>query len=299
MGGRQAVALVLLVLAAADPCFAEDTFQAEAGLSYSRSTGDTFRRTTAGVDGTYYFDKLPSQPKDTPYEQVQFVERVGSLSASYDWRSSDTDNVERLSNGYDYGAALQFARPDTFFRAAAGFESLNLGKDRSPGGLEAEVEAKFYQASIGAYVAKTTSLDLNWTRSKSSTSTSVGTGEATVDGLGLIGQHLARLPGGGHVALSANLTQFTIKSEGTPTEKNNELLVQATYYPTKLLGLKFGIRVDRGDEDSLEGETYMLGVRTFVTPALSLSLDYQKFNAKAARFDFDQDQIALRAALRF
>jgi hypothetical protein len=298
MGGRQAVALVPLVLAVADPCFAEDTFQAEAGLSYSRSTGDTFRRTTAGVDGTYYFDKLPAQPKDTPYEQVQFAERVGGLSANYDWRSSDIDNVERVSNGRDYAVAVQFARPDTFLRAEAGFGSVNEGKSRAAG-VETESEAKVYRASIGAYVAKTTSLDLNWARSKSSVSSGIGTAEVTLDGLGLIGQHLARLPGGGHVAVTASAMQFTIKSDAVPTEKNHDLLVEAVYYPTKVLGLKLGIRVDRGDEDSLEGETYMLGVRTFVTPALSLSLDYQKFNAKAARFDFDQDQIALRAALRF
>lgn len=296
MGGKQAVALFPLVLAVTDPCFAEDTFQAEAGLSYSRSSGDSFRRYTAGVDGTYYFEALPAQPKDTPYEQVQFVERAASLSASYDWRSSDVDNVERLSNGYDYTVTAQFARPDTFLRASAGFGYVNMGEIRS-GGIDTQNEAKAYQASVGAYVARTTSLDVTRARSKSTTSGTVSFPDITVDGIGLIGQHLARLPGGGHVAMSANLSQFTIKSEGTPTEKNKDLLVQATYYPTKLLGLKLGISIDRGDENLLEGETYILGVRSFVTPALSLSLDYLKFNAKSAGFDFDQ--IALRAALRF
>src|SRR5262249_55576909 len=102
--------------------------------------------------------------------------------------------------------------------------------------------------------------------------------------------------GDGHVALNAAVMQFRISSGGT-TEKNNDYLLQAIYYPTQVLGLKLGIRYDRGDNDSLEGETYIVGVKTYVTPAISLSVDYQKFNAKAAGFDLDT--VMLRAAMRF
>lgn len=297
MGGRHAVASAAFAAAVAPGiAAAEDTFRAEAGLSYSHIKGDDFRRTSAGVDATYYFDDLPSQPKDTPYDQVQFVERVGSVTAAYDWTSSDQDGVERLSNGNEYGAMIQFARPDTVLRAAASFAFFNSGKTKS-GSVETENNAKGYMLSIGAYVAQTTSVDLSWASSKTTTSTTPSLPDTTLDSIALTGQHLARLEGGGHVAISATATQFTIKSEGTPTQKNNDLLVQAIYYPTRVLGLKLGIRVDRGDEDSLEGETYIVGVKTFVTPALSLSADYQKFNAKAA--GLDRDTIMLRAAMRF
>jgi hypothetical protein len=54
---------------------------------------------------------------------------------------------------------------------------------------------------------------------------------------------------------------------------------------------------DRGDEDSLEGEHYILGIRTFFTSAFSLSLDYEKFSAKTSGNDFDA--IMLRGAMRF
>jgi hypothetical protein len=275
---------------------AEDRFRAEAGLSYSQIKGDDFKRTAAGVDATYYFADLPSQPKDTPYDQVQFVERVGSVTAIYDWTSFDQDGAERLSNGNEYGAMIQFARPDTALRAAASFASFNSGKTRS-GSIETENNAKGYMLSIGAYVAQTTSVDLSWASSKTTTSATPTLPDITLDSIALAGQHLARLEGGGHAAITATATQFTLKSQGTPTEKNKDLLVQAIYYPTKVLGLKLGIRVDRGDNDSLEGETYIVGAKTFVTPAVSLSLDYQKFNAKAAGFDFDS--VMLRGALRF
>lgn len=297
MGGRHAVALFPVVLTVAGPCFAEDTFRTEAGLSYSKLSSDTERQKTAGVDATYYFDNLPSRPADTPYEQVQFVERVGSVSAIYALTSSDVDNVDRLSNGFDYGASVQYAMPDTFFRAAAAFESLNPGKS-SQAGVDSESDVKAYRARIGAYVAQTTAVDLTWSRDKTTTTFSnSGSFDVTVDSVGLSGQHLARLPDGGHIAISASATQLTLISEGLPTEKNREFLVQAIYYPTKMLGLKLGVMTDRGDEDSLEGEHYILGIRTFFTSAFSLSLDYEKFSAKTSGNDFDA--IMLRGAMRF
>src|SRR5215471_8828793 len=132
MEEKLAVALLALVAGVA-PCCAQDSFRSEAGLSYSRFKGDNSSTGLAGVDGTYYFDALPLHPKDTPYDQVQFVERVGSVTANYAWTSVDIENEERLSNGYDYGASVQFARPDTFLRAGASASVLNQGKSRVGG----------------------------------------------------------------------------------------------------------------------------------------------------------------------
>jgi|SRR5262245_16516056 len=295
-GGKRAVASAVLVAAMAPGvACAEDTFRAEAGLSYSHTRADDFKRTSAGVDGTWYFDDLPSRPKETPYDQVQFVEQVGSLFVFSDWTSMDRNNVERVSNGYDYGAILQLARPDTFLRLGAGAAVLNGGTTRS-GGVETENEAKAYQLSIGGYLARATSIDLLWSSSKTTVSSTLGLPDLNLDTIGVTGQHLARLPGYGHVALTATAMQFKLSSGGT-TEKNKDFLLQAIYYPTQVLGLKLGVKIDHGDNDSLEGETYIVGVKTYVTPAISLSVDYQKFNAKAAGFDFDT--VMLRAAMRF
>jgi hypothetical protein len=295
MGEKLAVALLVLV-AAAVPCRAQDTFRSEAGLSYSNLKGDDLTRIAAGVDGTYYFDPLPLHPADTPYDQVQFVERAGSVSANAAWTSTDIEGQERMSNGYDYGAGVQFARPDTFLRAAASAEVLNQGKSRSSG-VDIETESKAYQLSLGAYVAKATSVDLNWSRSKTIASSSATIPDLTVDGIALVGQHLEALPGNGHLAITARATQFTLKSEGSPTQTNRDLQIQAIFYPTKLFGLKAGLGIDRGDNDSLEGETYLVGLKTFFTPAVSLSLDYQKFNSRAAGDGFEM--VMLRGAMRF
>lgn len=296
MGGRQTVALVALILGVAAPCSAQETFRSEAGLSYSDLKGDDITRMSAGVDGTYYFDDLPLRPADAPYDQVQFVERVGSVSAAYAWTSADVVNAERLSNGYEYGAAVQFARPDTFLRAAASAEVVSQGTSRS-GGVDITTEIKAYQASIGAYVAKTTSVDLNWSTSKTTASSSASIPDIAVDGIALVGHHLERLSVSDYIAITARLAQFTIRTEGSPTQKNWDLQVQATYYPTKLFALKAGLGFDHGDNDSLEGETYLVGLKTYFTPAVSLSLDYQKFNSRAAGNGFDL--VLLRGAMRF
>jgi len=296
MREKLAVALLALVLEVVAPCRAQDTFRSEAGLSYSNFKGNDLTRVSAGVDGTYYFDPLPLHPADTPYDQVQFVERVGSVSANAAWTSTDIEGQERLSNGYDYGAAVQFARPDTVLRAAASAEVLNQGKSRS-NGVDIETETKAYQLSIGAFVAKATSVDLNFSRSTNRAPSSAGIPDITVDGIALVGQHLEPLAISGHVFFTARAAQFTIRSEGSSDQKNRDLQVQAVYYPTKLFGLKAGLGIDRGDNDSLEGQTLLLGLKTFFTPAVSLSLDFQSFYAKAA--GKDTDLVMLRGAMRF
>ena len=119
-----------------------------------------------------------------------------------------------------------------------------------------------------------------------------------MDSVSISGEHLARLSGGDHLALLAGLSLDTHERQGSASEKNRTVFVQAIYYPTKMLGLKLGVLSDRGDDRSNEGEFYLAGARMFVTPTLSLSLDFQKSHAKApnsADFDF----VTLKALARF
>src|SRR6266699_3597365 len=110
--------LVAAAMGGPSLALAEDTFQAEAGLSYSRFKTDSFRQNAAGAEATYFFDKLPTQPKDYPLEQAQFVERIGSLSANYSRTYNNYNDFENLNNGWVYGATVLFARPDTPFFAS-------------------------------------------------------------------------------------------------------------------------------------------------------------------------------------
>ncbi len=289
-------------LALAEDTFQADTFQAEAGLSYSRFKSDFLRQNTAGAEASYFFDKLPTQPKDYPLEQAPFVERIGSVTANYSRSSFSVPNADSLSNGWMYGATVLFARPETPFIASAGYDSLYSGKLRS-GSLESESDGKFYQLAVGAYVDKTTALSLGWSRNTGrNKSTSGGAPLAdsrdTLDSVSISGQHLARLSGGDHLALLAGLSLDTHERQGSASEKNRTVFVQATYYPTKMLGLKLGVLSDRGDDRINEGEFYLAGARMFVTPTLSLSLDFQKSHAKAPN-GTDFDFVTLKALARF
>jgi len=294
--------LVAALMGSPSLALAEDTFQAEAGLSYSRVKSDPLRENTAGAEATYFFDKLPSQPKDYPLEQAQFVERIGSVTANYSRTSFSVPNVDSLSNGWMYGATVLFARPETPFFASAGYDSLYSGKLRT-GSFESESDGKFYQLEVGAYVDKTTALSLGWSRNTArnkSTSGGVPLSDSrdTSDSVSISGQHLARLSGGDHLALLAGLSLDTHERQGSASEKNRTVFVLATYYPTKTLGLKLGVLSDRGDDRLNEGEFYLAGVKMFVTPTLSLSLDFQKSHAKAPN-GTDFDFVTLKALARF
>ncbi len=303
--GRRIVASSLVAVAFGAPSLvlAQETFQAEAGLSYSRLDSDTSRQNSVLAVGTYFFDKLPSLPKDYPLEQAQFVERIGKITADYVRTSSDQNGFQSVGDGSQYGAAVEFRRPDTPLVARAGYQSLKSPKLRSVSTLtEFESDLKFYELAIGAYVEKNTLLALDWStfRSQSQSKSTGGLVSETKDTSTTIafgGQHLARLPGDDHLAVTATIAETTLKPEGASSEKNRSISLQTIYYPTKMLGLKLGVSSDRGDDGFSEGETYQAGASMFVTPAVSLSLDFLRFKAKAPNNDFDF--VALSALLRF
>jgi len=297
---RRVVVSSLVAAAMGGPslALAEDTFQAEAGLSYSRLKTDFARQDTAGAGATYFFDKLPTQPRDYPLEQAQFVERIGSLSANYSRTHSDYTGFESLKNGSMYGITALFARPETPLFVDASYASLYSGKVRS-GSLESETDGKFYQLAAGAYIDRTTAFNLGWSRNTTQNKSTSGESRNTSDSIVVSGQHLAQLSGGDHLALLAGLSLDTHERQGSASEKNRTVFVLATYYPTKMLGLKLGALSDRGDDRSNEGEFYLAGARMFVTPTLSLSLDFQKSHVKAPNSAADFDFVTLRALVRF
>lgn len=298
---RAIVASSLVAAAMGSPslALAEDTFQAEAGLSYSRFKADDVRANAAGAEATYFFDKLPTQPKDYPLEQAQFVERSSSLGANYSRSSADIPGQERLSDGWLYGVNADFRRPDSPLILSAGYQSAYSGKTRDPSAsIDSEVDTRFYQASVGAYVAKTTALALDWS-SRTSDIKSSGSPTTTdrSTSIGISGEHLARFSKGDHIAVVVSVRQDRLEPVGAESEKNRDYLLQATYYPTKRLGLKLGVESNRGDDRFSEGETYLAGVKIFVIPTISLSLDYQRFQAKAP--DNDRNFLMLAASMRF
>ena len=292
---RGVVASSLVVAAMGSPslALAEDTFQAEAGLSYSRLKADSVRQNTAGVEATYYFDRLPTRPKDYPLEQTQFVERIGSVSANFGRTSLHLGNTQGSRNGSMFGVNGEYRRPDTPMIASAGIESLYSGT---------QIDARLYQASIGAYVGKTTALTLDGSRAMTWKKTISG-GQPfsefndALTSVGLSGQHLARLPGGHHVAFITGISRETRVQELAAPEKNRSVFLKATYYPTTRVGLKVGVLFDRGDDSLAEGETFEAGAKMFLTPEFSLDLDFQRFNAKAG--GNNDNFVTIRALVRF
>jgi len=204
--------VVLALVALAGPAVAQETFQAEAGLSYSRLKSDQTRANTVGAEATYFFDKLPTQPRDYPLDQAQFVERTGSLSVRHGRTSFNIDGSESLRDGSSYGVTAQFARPDTPLIAVAGYDSLYSGKSRtaSSTGLsfESESDAQAYRLSVGAYVDKTKAVALDWSRSRTrskltSSGLNIPDPHFALASIGISGQHLARLSGEDHLVITA------------------------------------------------------------------------------------------------
>jgi len=307
MNPRIVAASSLVVAALSSPCaaLAQDTYQAEAGLSYSRFKSDSFRSSDAGADGTWFFQRLPSRPTDYPLEQAAFVERSGSLSANYSRLSPELTNAETVKKGSAYGVDVDFRRAGSPLILRAGYDSTDSGRFATPlasGGTETEVQAKAYQASIGAYTGAATALSVDWSKAKSRTAVNVpNTNQPdtnnTFTSVGLSGQHLARFAGGDSLAIDATIARITHDSDNAASETNWDIGLRATYYPTRMFGLSAGMVFDNGDDHLVEGKTYDVGARIFITPAFSVSLDYRKFKAKTPDNDFSA--IALRGALRF
>jgi len=285
---------------------AQETFQAEAGLSYSRSKADGLQQNSASLDATYFFHELPQLPRDYPLDQVPFVERAGGLTAYYTRSSFDIEGFQNVIKPSSYSIAARFTPPDTPLILGAGYGYSYAGKYGGSLGTatyDTESEAKGYQLTVGSYIDKSTAFTLDWSRDRgeakiTSTSPSLNLTESyTSTSIGLSGQHLARLGNGDHIAIWASFTQRTFEPEGAETEKNRSYFFRTTYYPTKMLGLWLGIQVDRGDGTSLEGETYLAGASMFVTQDASLGLAYLRFQAKAS--DDNANTVMLSGRMRF
>lgn len=300
---KNIVASLAVVSALGHPYAAQaqdkSTYHAEAGLNYSRFETDTSRGNSIGVLGTYYFSALPARP-DYPLAEGPFVERAASLSATYERTSQHLDNVETLKQGSGYGAGFVFRRPDMPLYLEATYRHIDFGKFRSASGDEREIDGKWYQLAAGGYVAKTTLLALDWSRTMVRSVITSGTGSggksADVD-VGLSARHLAQLPNGDYFALIPRIGQSRRQEDGAPTQKNHNASLLGTYYPTRALGLSAGYLYDRGDDTFDAGNTWLAGVKWFVLPAVSLSLDFARFQAKAQNADVDF--IMLGTAVRF
>ena len=298
---RRVVTSSLIAGLVGSPCLAlaENTFQAEAGLSYSRFKSDSLRQNTAGAEASYFFDKLPTQPKDYPLEQAQFVERIGSITANYSQSSLNMPNFDVSTSSSAYGATVLLARPDTPFFASAGFASSSGETRGSPG--ESEIDSRTYVLSAGAYVDKTTALSLALFKNKARIEgTSFGSPfvtRNTFTSIEFLGQHLAQLSGGDHVALAAGLALDKNEPESAASQKNHSIFLQGTYYPVKTLGLKLGVQFNRGDNSRAEGESYLAGVKMFVTPRISLSVDYLRFLAELP--NNNDSVVLLKGLVRF
>ena len=236
---RIAASLVAAALGGPSLALAEDTFQAEAGLSYSHVKTGSARQTTGGPEASLFLDKLPAVPKDYPLEQAQFVERIGTLSVNFGRMTSDLRNTR--NKGSVSGVSFEYRGPDTPMIARAGIQSSYSGN---------QIDARLYEVSLGAYVDRTTALALDGSRIM--TSTKILSGGSSFSefsdaftSVGFSGQHLERLSGGDHVAFIAGFSRDTHEQERAAPEKNRSVFLKATYYPTKMVGLKLGVLFDR------------------------------------------------------
>ena len=291
--------VALLVAFVPSVALAEETFQGDVAVAATRFKADTQRSDFVGLGGNWFFAPLPVEPKDYPLNEVAFVERVGFVNAAYSWISSDIDNEQRLSNGSSFNATARLRQPGSPWVATVSAGVADSGKFRGSSS-DNRTKTTFYTLDLGAYVAKATTLSLAWSQSKADFTASgpaPSTSTDTFTALGVSGRHLAYLPNGEHVAITAAISQIRHEQPAAPTAKNNDFSLVAIYYPSKTLGLTLGASTNRGDDSFNEGETYIAGAQKFFTPLLSVVLTYQHFDAKAA--NGDNNIVNLQAALRF
>jgi hypothetical protein len=308
---RRISATWLAAAAMGVPSFAlaEDTFRGEAGLSYSRFSAEGVRENTARAEAAYFFDQLPVSPKDHPLDQAAFVGRIGSVSANYGRSDRDVDGYQTLDRGSMYGASIDFRRTDMPLIVRAGYDSSYSGKTGGPvpsstATFESQIDSRHYQLSLGGYVARTTALSLDWSKSKDRFKVTQSDGAVLPEvndsftSTGISGQHLSQVSKDTYVATVARVGRTKSEPQGAPSAKNLEWYLEATYYPLKTLGVALGVLSSRGDDASSEGETYLARIRMFVTPIVSLSLDFQQNHTKAPS-SLDTDYVSLTARVRF
>ena len=270
---------------------AQESYRSEVGIIHLSIKHDGIETNGNGIAGTYHFS--PVDTRGAPLAESNFLTRTSSASIalSESETSGNYKSTYNESESSGYSLSFEFKQKGNPNTVSAGFNKHEADISHP---ITANYDFKIVSFALGRYFTDTLHVELNFVDMNTNDHTP-GTDNNNIYSVNA--KYVKQFGDGSAYNLETNIVRITEK-ENSNNEKNTALEVWTDYYFSNHFSLGGGVRLNRGDDKFEEGETLGLNATYFISPAIGLELQTERFYAKQSS-QVDDETLAFSVALRF
>lgn len=265
-------------------------YQSGFSLRQNNVHTDAYDYSVSGLSGFYYLERI--RTRGVPQGEAAFLQRVPRIDASLETSSYTSDiNDDRESDSYSLAYShVSHASPLTY-----SVEWLNSDTTYTSnlGPATGDVNYRSYELSVGYFLGRTTHVDVSYQR-EDFTVDNVIVEYSYSDTYGLSGKHVFLINHESALSLTGNysITQYS-------TDQSSDIVgVGFDYYINRNFSLGGDFEVTGGDRKAFNGTSMVLRAISFVSPRVSIGVEYIKFTAEDVTGE-DLEETRLVSDVRF
>ncbi len=308
------VLILVLICISSVQLFAEETYRHEVGILGSMSKEDAKddpdgETTMYGLGYTFYFNPVKIN-ESQPLAEAAFLNKASSISVAglkskYEIGESGS-NAEITFNSIGISGTYVLPQLPVFFYAAYLRSTGEVSGDYY--GFEGDDNSNIYSFGLGYFFTDNIAAGFDYEYSKLNMDIDAGyygNYEASIKANSYNGYLKAVLPVAGEmyinfsIGYSHEIEETTSDLLEESKDKNNEYSVITDFYITPKIGIGAGLKVNRGENKSDEGETYMVKGNFFFNNNVGLGIAYSNFRAKDTDEEENEQGVDLEVAVRF
>lgn len=275
---------------------AQDSYRFEAGAIHHYSEDDDdVEVKVMGIGGAFYFQ--PVNTADHPLAEAAFLERVGNVMVQTGIGTLEGD-FQLDADVAMIGAEVEYMQPGQplYLEAMSNRMIVDLN---SPGDGDMTMDTfgvgagwfiqDGFRVGVG-YVYEEDDIDI--------TAPMVLNQTKEYKRFNVNGKMVKKLSG--EMAFNAEaMISYEQYDDEVDDGSNNVVSLSGDFYFNRKISAGAGLIINRGDDESAEGETFSLNFTNFFTPRFYIDVDVARFEADNNTAGTDEDSLDLLLALRF
>jgi len=263
------------VLMSSAAAYSQEQYRTEISATYRRSD---FEFEGRGIDtgaGLEYF-LAPVNTDSHPYAEAAFLGKIGSVGFSV--RDHDFKSGAAKADGQSYDLFVNYTTPD--FPVVVRVEWVRTKDDFQVSSDQIKGESDLYRIALGKYLSygllATIGYGQDHSKSTFTTPTITDSNSNTSEEYSLNAKYVKELTGGTAVNLEANAVQYKFDVSGE--SRDSELVsLGGDYYFSRGLSVGANVLSNNSWFRAGDGKIYNVNARAFITPHLSLKVEYERF----------------------
>jgi hypothetical protein len=288
------VAVVLLFLFQANVVLAASAIQGRVGINHSESEDDDNDKDKhTNVNLEFYF--TPVERNNHPWREAAFLEHAASVEFEVGKRSLEPEGSETY-DGPSFFIGGTYASKSNPLIVSLAYANEDISADFGAFG-KSKRETSGYGLGLGAYISKGLAFQAFYVDTEVKDTVEIApvlNTEYNLVQYGVRAKYVQVFANSQALNIELNGSIFDYEEQGNPSESNNSVEIDATYYINQKVGVFGMLDLRSGDTDSYKGTEYGVGVDAFVIENLSFTLEYKTFNADSSN-GVDEDQWSVAA----